>query len=186
MSVERIVDVAVEILAQGSVDSLTTREIARRLSISQPTLYSHVSGLDEIRSLAAIRGVAELSGRVRAAVRGLTGDVALVAMARAYRGYVREHPALYMLQQRAPWPPEFQEQGLAAAEPVRGVLRTYGLTEAQVVHVHLVFRTSIHGFVDQEINDAISDVADPDTSFEYFLAILAAGIRSLVSDPDRG
>ncbi|MCP9951573.1 MULTISPECIES: TetR/AcrR family transcriptional regulator [Actinomadura] len=182
VSVERIVDVAVDVLADRGVDGLTTAEIARRLKVSQPTLYSHVSNLNEIRSRTAIRGMIELSGRVRGAVRGLEGDEALRAMAYAYRGFVRDHPALYMLQQRAPSTPEFWEAANEAASAVRDVLRAQGLSEELISHVHLVFRTSIHGFVDQEINDAIPDVSDVDASFELFLRFFIDGVSRLVTD----
>ncbi|WP_281272750.1 TetR/AcrR family transcriptional regulator [Prauserella muralis] len=177
-----MVDVAIQILEDRGYEGLTTAEVARRLSISQPTLYSHVANLNEIRSLAAIRGMGELSDRVRKAVHGREGDDAFRAMAYAYRGFVQDHPSLYMLQQRAPSTPEFWEAADQAARAVRDVLRSYGLREEQVPHVHLVFRTSVHGFVDQEINNAIPDVPDPDTSFDLFLRFLTDGIKQLVAE----
>ncbi|MTD53172.1 TetR family transcriptional regulator [Amycolatopsis sp. RM579] len=174
-----------EILADRGLEGLTTAEVARRLDVSQPTLYSHIRNLDHIRSLTAIRGMQELSERVRSAVEGLEGDDALRAMAFAYRGFVRDYPALYMLQQRAPSTEEFWEEAPRAARPVRQVLRSYGVPEDQVPHVHLVFRASIHGFVDQEINNAIPDVPDTDVSFELFLRFLTDGIKHLAAEAKR-
>lgn len=172
---------AVAALEAKGYEGLTTAEVARRLDVSQPTLYSHVSNLNEIRSLVAIRGMGELSDRVRAAVQGREGDDALRAMAYAYRSFVQDYPALYMLQQRAPSTPEFWAAADKASNAVRDVLRSYGLREDQIPHVHLVFRTSVHGFVDQEINNAIPDVRNPDTSFELFVRFLADGIKQLAA-----
>lgn len=183
VSIDRIVDVAVHILADQGYEGLTTAEVARRLDISQPTLYSHISNLNHIRSLAAIWGVQELSSRVKSAVKGLEGDEAVRAMAYAYRGFVRDYPALYMLQQRAPSTPEFWDAAPKAAQAVRDVLRSYGLHEDQILHVHLVFRASIHGLVDQELKNATGDVDDTDTSFDLFLRFFTDGIKKLAAKP---
>ncbi|PXY24693.1 TetR/AcrR family transcriptional regulator [Prauserella muralis] len=182
VSIDRIVDAAVQVLADHGYEGLTTAEVARRLDISQPTLYSHVRNLDQLRSLIAVRGMRELSHRVRVAVQGREGDDAMRAMAYAYRGFVRNYPALYMIQQRAPSTQEYWDAAPKAAQAVQDVLRGYGIDDEQLPHVHLVFRTSIHGFVDQEINNAIPDVQNIDASFDLFLRFLTDGIKMLAAD----
>jgi AcrR family transcriptional regulator len=178
LSVTRIVDCAVEIL-DGGADP-TTAEIARRLGVSQPTIYSHVRGLDEIRSLTAIRGMQELSRRVRSAVEGIEGNDAVRAMAFSYRDFVREHPALYMLQQRAPATDEYWSEAILAAGAVRDVLLRSGVPAARVTDAHLVFRAWIHGLVDLEANDALRDVeGHTEEAFELFLEILGDGLAKL-------
>ena len=182
VTVDRIVDTAIDILSDRGEEALTTAEIARRLSISQPTLYSHIVSLDQIRELVAIRGVGELSERVREAVRGLVGDEALRAMAQAYRKFVRAAPALYMLQMKAPPTPAFSAAGERAKQAVRDVLRARGLSEDQVLYVHSVVRASIHGFVDLEVKNALGDIDDADKSFSTYLRILAKGIDGLAAE----
>ena len=172
-------DTAIEILAENAND-LTTAEIARRLGVSQPTLYSHVPSLDHIRELVAINGVREISRRVRDAVGESHDDDALRAMAHAYRQFVRENPALYMLQMRAPRTPAFAVAAHHALQAVRDVLRERGLSEDQVIYVHSVVRASIHGFVDLEARQALGDIDDVDKSFDTYLQILAGGIEALV------
>ena len=182
VTVDRIVDTAIGILADSDEASLTTAEIARRLSISQPTLYSHIVSLDQIRELVAIRGVGELSERVREAVKGREGDDALRAMAQAYRKFVRAAPALYMLQMKMPPTPAFAAAGERAKQAVRDVLRARGLSEDQVLYVHSVVRATIHGFVDLEVKNALGDIDDVDKSFDTYLQILAMGVKALAVD----
>ncbi|TPG32483.1 TetR/AcrR family transcriptional regulator [Mycolicibacterium hodleri] len=172
-------DTAIEILADNA-NQLTTSEIARRLGVSQPTLYSHVASLDRIRELAAIRGVGEISRRVRDAVRGRHGEDELRAMAHAYRQFVRDNPALYLLQMTAPRSPAFAVAAEHAVQAVRDVLRERGLSEDQVVYVHAAVRASIHGFVDLEAKHALGDIEDADKSFDTYLEIFVSGIAALV------
>jgi len=178
VTIDRIVETALAILDDLGRDGLTTTEIAWRLNISQPTLYSHVENLQEIKTRVAIFGVSELSERVRTAVLGRVGNDALYAMAYTYRAYVTEHPERYLLMLTTPKTPEHQEAAERAAFAVRAVLRSYGLPEAQIAEVHLIFRSSIHGFVHLEANQALGSV-DADKTFDVFVGMMAAGIHSI-------
>ena len=92
LTVASIVDAALGGVDKEGVDGRTTTRVARELGVSQPSLYSHVTGLDEIRTAAALRCAEAITVRVREAVQGLDGDDALLAMAHTYRDYVRENP----------------------------------------------------------------------------------------------
>lgn len=182
VTVERIVETALAILDEEDTEALTTTNLARRLGISQPTLYSHVASLDEVRRAVAWRGMSELSERVRRAVLGRTGDDALFAMAHAYRAYVRTHPARYLVQLAAPATPEYLAASERAAEAVRAVLRSYDLSDAQVVEAHVAFRAAVHGFVHLEAHHALGlhqRGRKPDRSFDFFVTLFAAGLRQL-------
>ncbi len=174
MTPARITDAAIELLDDIGPEGLTTRLISERLGVSQPTLYSHVDNLDEIRTLVAIRGMDDLGRRVRDSVGEARGLDALRSMAVAYRGFVREHPAVYMLQQSAPPTEEYWASANAAAEEVRHVFRRFGLPPAAIPDAHLVFRATILGFVNLELNEALRDVDHDDTAaFDLFLGMFA-------------
>jgi AcrR family transcriptional regulator len=180
LSVDVIVDAAVWILDEEGLDGLRTTNVAKRLGVSQPALYSHVASLDELRAAVAARGAAELSDVVRGAVGDRLGDDAVHAMARAYRDYVRRHPDRYLLQLSAPRTAAYTEATERAAEAVRSVLRSYGLDDEQVRQAHLAFRAAVHGFVHLEARDALGSGSDaPDAHFDFFIDLYAAGLRSL-------
>jgi AcrR family transcriptional regulator len=148
--------------------------------VTQPALYSHVASLDDLRGAVAARGAEDLSRLVRSAVMNLTGDDALRSMAHAYRGYVRNHPDRYLLQLSAPRTAAYLAATEQAADAVRDVLRGYGLTEEQVLEVHLAFRAAVHGFVHLEARDALGARAKTaDDHFAAFVELFAAGLGAL-------
>jgi AcrR family transcriptional regulator len=179
LSVDGIVEAALILLDEEGIEQLTTINVARRLGVTQPALYGHVRGLDELRALVAAQGAQELSDRVRTAVDGRTGNEALQAMAHTYRDYVREHPDRYLVQVSSSRAPEYRSALELAAEAVRDVLRSFGLSEDQVLEAHVAFRAAVHGFVHLEARNALASRASADEHFEFFLRIFAAGLRAL-------
>jgi AcrR family transcriptional regulator len=176
----RIVDVAIELLDQHGLDGLTTKAIAAQLHVSQPTLYSHIENLDEVRTLVAIRGMDELGHRVHDAIDGAVGIDAITKMAIAYREFVRDHPAVYMLQQSAPVSAEYWRSANAASDEVRQVFRQFGLDSDRIRDVHLVFRASVLGFVNLELNEALRDVDHDDNSaFALFLEMFSQSLSTI-------
>jgi AcrR family transcriptional regulator len=185
LSVEVIVDTALKVLDDEGLDNLTTTNVARRLGVTQPALYSHMASLDELRRAVATRGAQELSALVRQAVQGKEADDALYAMAHAYREYVRRHPDRYLLQLSAPRSSAYSRAMERAAEAVRGVLRSYGLAEDQVREAHVAFRAAVHGFVHLEARDALpARPARANDHFDSFLALFAAGLRAIAPPQD--
>lgn len=180
LTVASIVDAALVVVDKEGVDGLTTTRVARELGVSQPSLYSHVASLDEIRTAAALRCAEAITISVQAAVQGLDGDDALFAMARTYRDYVRENPERYLLALSSAHTDEYRTLTEHYAEAVRDVLRWYGLGEDEVVEAHLAFRAAVHGFVHLEARDALpARVACPDDHFDFLIRVFAAGLRSL-------
>ncbi|HEX4248427.1 MAG TPA: TetR/AcrR family transcriptional regulator [Pseudonocardia sp.] len=97
-------------------DAVTTRRLAEAIEYSQPVLYSHFAGKDEIVAAVALDGFAELTealrtrsvagaaagGQVRGGqVRGdhvgggRASESRLGAVARAYLDFAAAHPAVY-------------------------------------------------------------------------------------------
>lgn len=184
LTVDGIVDAAFEILDQQGLDQLTTTNVARRLGVTQPALYRHIDGIDELRSLVALRGAAELSALIAAAVEAspTDGDEALFAAAQAYRAYVRRHPARYLVQLSTQQPAARGEAMEQAAEALRGVLRSYGLAEDRVRSTHLALRSAIHGFAHLEAHGALRPPgAAADDDFAAAIALFAAGVRALAA-----
>jgi AcrR family transcriptional regulator len=87
-------------------DAVTTRRLAEAIEYSQPVLYSHFAGKDEIVAAVALDGFAELTESLRARVAagseaagsGAAGSEAagrVGAVARAYLDFAAAHPAVY-------------------------------------------------------------------------------------------
>ncbi len=77
-------------------DAVTTRRLSTEIEYSQPVLYKHFTGMEQIADAVALDGFAELAEVIRAAhsETGATGDT-LTRTARAYLDFARDNPAVY-------------------------------------------------------------------------------------------
>ena len=91
-----IVSTARELAETQGWDAVTTRRLAERIEYSQPVLYSHFRGRNEIVGAVALEGCAELATALRSAVpEGPSDRKAVLALARAYTDFAARNPALY-------------------------------------------------------------------------------------------
>jgi AcrR family transcriptional regulator len=77
-------------------EAVTTRRLSTEIEYSQPVLYKHFTGMEQIADAVAIDGFVELAEVIRAA--GSDADLAsdaLTRIAHAYLNFARDNPALY-------------------------------------------------------------------------------------------
>jgi len=91
-----IVTTARELAEAEGWDAVTTRRLAERIEYSQPVLYSHFRGRDEIVEAVALEGFVELGAAVRRGVpAGVPPRAAVAALAKAYVDFATDNPAVY-------------------------------------------------------------------------------------------
>lgn len=115
---ERLVRASRTLLAEEGPSALRVRRIAALADRTTMCIYSHFGGKDGILEELYRRGFAELEDRLAALLPddGLPGDdpaADLRAMARAYRGFALDEPALYGLM--------FERAGSMPAGPVESL-----------------------------------------------------------------
>ncbi|GAS97638.1 TetR family transcriptional regulator [Mycolicibacterium canariasense] len=77
-------------------DAVTTRRLSTEIEYSQPVLYKHFAGMEQIAEAVALDGFDELAQALRATRADAgTADAALTRIAQAYLGFAHEHPAVY-------------------------------------------------------------------------------------------
>lgn len=77
-------------------DAVTTRRLSTEIEYSQPVLYKHFTGMEQIADAVAIDGFGELVDVIRAArSRPGTASDALTRIAHAYLDFARDNPAVY-------------------------------------------------------------------------------------------
>lgn len=92
---EQIVQAALDLLAEHSVDRLTTRRVAARVGISQPALFRHFGSRDEILIAVLDHVRATLSSEAhRILASGLPARRALHELVRTLLDYVSDHPGM--------------------------------------------------------------------------------------------
>lgn len=77
-------------------DAVTTRRLSDEIEYSQPVLYKHFSGMDQLAQAVAIEGFNELGEVLSAARRGRRSPRAVLKrIANAYLEFADQNPALY-------------------------------------------------------------------------------------------
>lgn len=95
---EEILAVAMRLFTQYGLASVTTRQIAEAVGISQPSLYAHFRSADEIGEELCLRGFEALNARFEQAMAQHSAPAEqLDALGRAYIEFGLEHPDIYRI-----------------------------------------------------------------------------------------
>jgi AcrR family transcriptional regulator len=177
LSTPSVVDAALAVIDEQGPGALTLAAVAARTGVAAPSLYKHVGGLAELRTLVGLRVIEDMTGRFRAAVLGRSGDDAVVALMQAYRDYVRERPARYALMPLDPLhQPELAEAATAMLDVTLAALRDYDLTPASAIHVTRCIRAAAHGFASLEAGGGFGFPQDVDASYAQLIRMVLTGL----------
>ncbi|WP_445167272.1 TetR/AcrR family transcriptional regulator [Mycolicibacterium sp. Dal123E01] len=133
-------------------DAVTTRRLSSEIEYSQPVLYKHFAGMEQIADAVAIEGFDELAKAVDAAQSGSgSGGDALGRITHAYLDFARDNPAVYdAMFTRATGlrfaaddtPPQLEEAFAAVRQAVAAVA-----DERDADTLTEVFWAALHGLV---------------------------------------
>lgn len=182
LSRDAVVALAVDLLDADPHAPVTLAAVAARAGVAVPSLYKHVSSLDELRDAVAVVGVSRIADAVADAVAGLSGGAAFRAAGRAIRAEARAHPGLYLASQPAPGresSEELRAVGERAVSLLAGVVRRAGLQPEREVDAVRIARAAVHGFVLLEAAGGFGLRVDVDASFDRLLDVVWAGFAEL-------
>lgn len=175
-----VVKTAAVIADREGIDEVTLTRVAKELDISQPALYRHVEGYDDLIRSLGLEGRQVLVEALTAAAVGVAGDDAVRAMGRAWRQLVKDRPGVYAATDRYPCAGDSELE--AAVDDVIDVLGLalvgFNLESADQVHVARTLRSAFHGFANLEAGDGHPRPHDLDDTYEHLLDLLIAGIRT--------
>lgn len=177
LSTSAVVEVALAVVDEQGASSLTLAAVAQRAGVATPSLYKHVGGLAELRTLLGARVLEDMTEHFTRAVLGRSGDDAVAALMHAYRAYVTAYPARYAA---APLDP-LHDPALAAAggkllDVVLGALRAYALSPAETVHAARCLRVVAHGFASLEAGGGFGLPEDLDQTYERLISAVLGGL----------
>ena len=166
-TIEEVLDVAVEVMADQGVAGLTLGEVARRMGIRPPSLYGYFDGKNALYDALFERGWRELLAvmlAARAASPGTDPAADLLALETTFVRWAVEHPAYAPLMFWRPVPgftpspeayaPAVELEGTSRAFLVE--LRDAGVLAADV-DLDLAYRTQtalISGVISQQLANA--------------------------------
>ena len=138
------------IIEDEGLEHLTIRRIAETIDRTQPAVYQHFAGKDEILTAVVVEGFVALVERLKRAAKG--GKPSLTAMASAYVRFGLERPRLYEVMflgppviafavTDTPMPAQTAFEMFASAVAESGLQPTLGDTVTEVMWA------ALHGLV---------------------------------------
>ncbi|MEI8001116.1 MAG: WHG domain-containing protein [Actinomycetes bacterium] len=177
---QRVTRVAATVLERDGLDRFTLAAVAEELGVTQPALYRHVAGYDDLLARLALDARHQLLDALRESTVGRSGDDALRAAANAWRAFVREHPQQYATTDRSPLPGDAANQAAARAvvDLLARVLTGYGSTLAVTQQTAWALRSALHGFADLEVRQGWPSASERDATFDRLIEVLIAGLHA--------
>lgn len=170
-----ILNAAAELAEEKGLENVSLLLVAEKLGVKSPSLYNHVSGLQDLSAGIAKLALDRLEEAIRNAAVGRSKDDALRATAFAYRKFAKENPELYKAILRYPDydEGEIQETGQTVIRILYQVMEPYHYSKKETILFMRGFRSALHGFVSLEEAGFFKDTeADLDESFEWIVSSL--------------
>lgn len=176
---DAIMEAAVALVEEKGYDSFSLRELAGRLGVQPASLYNHIKGVDEINEAVALYASQQLHAALTEAMSGKDRDAAFIDGAYAYRKFAEERRELYQALIHIPSinDEQIHKASFYSFEPLREVVREYGLEKPYSVHFVRTLRSFIHGFVELIGNGLMQRAPDSkektfDVAIHQFLSYL--------------
>jgi AcrR family transcriptional regulator len=178
-----VVQAAAELIDREGVEALTLAALAAHFKVAVPSLYNHVGGMPGLLHQLALLGRKQLVQVIGKAVMGKAGDDAIIALADAYRAYVKAHPGVYTCALHVAEESDTESRALEAeaVDIILKVLAYYDLHDEQAIHVVRAFRSIVHGFASLEMAGGFGMPLSLDESFRL---LVQGYIRSISPQTD--
>lgn len=178
LSTAAVVDAALAVVDEHGADALTLAAVAQRTGVATPSLYKHVAGLGELRTLLGARVLDDMTEHFTRAALGRGGDDAVIALMHAYRDYVKAHPARYAAAPLDPLhDPALAPAGGKLLAVVLGALRAYDLDPSAAIHATRCLRAVAHGFSSLEAGGGFGLPEDLDHTYDQLITAVLSQLR---------
>lgn len=181
ITTEVIIQTAAKISNEIGLNSLSLKDIAEELNIKSPSLYNHVSGLDEIKEKLMLYGWKQVEDIMIDSVIGYAGYEALKNMCYSFYEYAKENKGVFssMLWYNKFETIENEKATRRTFEMMFKILRPLKISDDKINHIIRTLRSFLEGFALLVNNNAFGNPISIDESFDISLEIILNGIRTL-------
>jgi AcrR family transcriptional regulator len=177
-----VVQAAAELINDEGADALSLNRLAEKLDIRTPSLYNHIDGLSGLRRDLAVMNASQLADCLSEAAIGKSGMELFMAVAQAFREYVKKYPGLYLSTLRSSGKQETRDEKLVYEEERAikvglVVIASLGLQGEDAIHALRAFRSTVHGFATLEVAGGFGLPEDCEESFRRLVQSLVAGLQ---------
>ncbi len=164
LSTAQVVSTASALIDEVGVDKLTLARIAKHLNVQLPSLYKHISSLQDLHERLVVAAQHELLGTMKNAAVGRSGMQALLALAASAREWGVAHPGRYSITLAAAHTPGDGSEEML--EFTLRILESFNLTGDDAIDAARMLRATLHGFISLETRGGFGLPADVDRSFQ--------------------
>jgi AcrR family transcriptional regulator len=179
-----VIQAAASLVNSEGTTALTVNRLARELGVRPPSLYNHIDSLAGLWRDLALLSIQGLGEHLMIAAVGKSGPLAVMALSRAYRGYIKEFPGLYLASLQASGnldspDPRLEEAEKRILQATLAVVASFGLTGNDAIHAVRALRSAIHGFTTLEIANGFGIQLDLDESFTRLIEMVIRGMQQM-------
>jgi AcrR family transcriptional regulator len=163
------------------LENVSLLQVAEKLGVKSPSLYKHLSGLQELSSGIANLAISRLDEAIRNAAVGRSKEDALMAIASAYRKFAKENSELYKAILRFPscHDKNIQEVGHSIVRILYQVMEPYHYSKKETIDFVRGFRSALHGFVSLEEAGFFQNTeANADESYKQLVSRLISTLNT--------
>jgi len=180
-----VVAAAAELANEIGYDNISLKTLAERLGVRSPSLYNHISGLDELKHELMLYGWHCIGSEIIKAVSGLTGYDAIREMCRAFYRFALNNKGVFNAML---WYNQYTDENTLEATKLLfsmmyGLFTQINIPRWKAEHIIRTFRSFLEGFSLLVNNDSFGHSASIDESFEISLDILIAGMKAQEEKP---
>jgi len=176
-----VLEAAVKLIDEEGIDQLSLGRLAKRLGVSTPSLYNHITGLPGLKRELTLYCLRDLIHRIHRVTVGKSRSEAIFALADAYRDYARATPGRYTFTLHAPDPGDQEVQAISqeAVDVLLAVLAPYKLSEIDAIHAIRAMRSIVQGFITLEAAGGFGIPLDLDASFHWLIKLYIDGLNQM-------
>ena len=181
ISDELIIETSARIANKVGLDNLSLKIIAEELNIKSPSLYNHISSLDEIKSQLMVYGWKQIEEKMIDSAVGVSGYEALKNMCNVFYGYATNNKGIFtaMLWYNKYESDEKENATTRLFNMLFKIMKSLNITDENINHIIRTLRGFLEGFSLLVNNNAFGKPISIKESFDLSLEIIMNGIKSL-------
>ena len=181
ISYELIIETSAKLSNKVGLDNLSLKMIAKELNIKSPSLYNHISSLDEIKMRLMIYGWKQIEEKMLVSAVGVSGYEALKNMCYAFYDYSTTNKGVFtaMLWYNKYESAQKENATTKLFNMLFKVMKTLNISDNNINHIIRTLRGFLEGFSLLVNNNAFGNPLSIIESFYLSLEFIIIGIKSL-------
>lgn len=181
ISDELVIETSAKLSNKVGLENLSLKMIAEELNIKSPSLYNHISSLDNIKERLMIYGWKQIENKMIYSSVGVSGYEALKNMCYAFYDYATNNKGIFtaMLWYNKYENEEKKNTTTRLFDMLFKVMNSLNIHDDNINHIIRTLRSFLEGFSLLVNNNAFGNPISIKESFDLSLEIIMNGIKSL-------